>query len=133
MARRTHSRLPWPSGRIGREPDASFFETDSKAWLRPDSPEVSVFTPEEEAESHKRWQRAKLAERFRGPISGTDALGFGISAASVAALSGLGQGVVEEGGGGDAPEAVAHGTGRGAVADVVGNGSGVVSGLINEP
>ena len=114
MARRTHSRLPWPSGRSGGEMDASFFETDSKAWPRPDSPEVSVFTPEEEAESHKRWQRAKFAERFRGPMAGTDALGFGISAASIAALAGLGQGVPEEGESGDAPEAVArHGKGQG--------------------
>ena len=92
MARRTRTRLPWPRGRLAAGAhDASFFEDDAKRWPRPDSPEVSVFSPEEEAESHKRWNRAMLRERFTGPVSGAERLGLGFSAASLAALADLDQ------------------------------------------
>lgn len=74
MARRIRTRLPWPRGRLAAgAADASFFEDDAKRWPRPDSPEVSVFSPAEEEESHKRWNRAMLRERFTGPVSGAEA------------------------------------------------------------
>ncbi|MBD0275647.1 MAG: hypothetical protein ICV73_27430, partial [Acetobacteraceae bacterium] len=87
MARRTRTRMPWPRGRSAA--DASFFEDAPQRWPRRDSPDVSVFSPAEEAESHRRWNREILRERFHGPVSGADALGLGISAASLAALANL--------------------------------------------
>ncbi|MBD0273680.1 MAG: hypothetical protein ICV73_17345, partial [Acetobacteraceae bacterium] len=48
-----------------------------------------MFTPAEEAESHRRWRRAVLRERLTGPLSGAEQLGFGLSAAALTALVAL--------------------------------------------
>ena len=73
-----------------RRADASFFEPATGAWRpRPDSPEVSVFTPEEEAESDRRWRQAVLRQKLRGPVTGAEQLGVGLSAAALAALTEL--------------------------------------------
>ncbi len=82
--RSTPRRLRWGSSAA---PDESFFEDEAGRWRpRPDSPEVSVFSPAEEAESDARWRRAVLRERFRGPVSGAELAGVGLSAAALAAL-----------------------------------------------
>ena len=86
MARK-RPRLPWSRGATSAAADVSFFDSDPRRGPRPDSPEVSVFTPAEEAESHRRWKRAVLRERFSGPLSGAERLGFGLSAAALAALA----------------------------------------------
>jgi hypothetical protein len=84
---RNRTCLPWSRGApASAGADASFFEHAPLRWPRPDSPEVSVFTPTEEAESHRRWRRAVLRERLSGPVSGAEQLGFGLSAAALATL-----------------------------------------------
>jgi hypothetical protein len=84
---RNRTCLPWSRGApASAGADASFFEHAPLRWPRPDSPEVSVFTPTEEAESHRRWRRAVLRERLSGPVFGAEHLGFGLSAAALATL-----------------------------------------------
>ena len=77
---------PWTRKKSAARADASFFEDGANRRPRPDSPELSVFTPAEEAESHRRWRRALLSKTLRGPVSGTERLGFGLSAAALAAM-----------------------------------------------
>jgi len=77
---------PWARKKSAARADASFFEDGANRRPRPDSPELSVFTPAEEAESHRRWRRALLSKTFRGPVSGAERLGFGLSAAALAAM-----------------------------------------------
>ncbi len=87
---RIRTRLPWSRGTPAAPAnDAPFFEHEPRWGLRPDSPEVSVFTPEEEAESHRRWRRAVLRERLSGPLSSAEQLGLGLSAAALTALVAL--------------------------------------------
>src|SRR3712207_6641252 len=88
---RNRTRLRWTRKGARKAPvagaaDAPFFESVAKPRLRPDNPQVSVFTPAEEAESHRRWRRAVLREWLSGPVSGAERLGFGLSAAALAAL-----------------------------------------------
>ena len=90
---RNRIRLPWAPKKARRKgaagaaaADAPFFEKAAKPRLRADSPEMSLFTPAEEAESHRRWRRAVIREWLSGPVSGTERLGFGLSAAALAAL-----------------------------------------------
>ena len=83
---RNRTRLPWSRETSAAGADAAFFERAPLRRPRPDSPEVSVFTPTEEAESHRRWRRAVLRERLSGPVSGAEQLGFGLSAAALATL-----------------------------------------------
>ena len=60
---RIRNPLSWGRKRAVPE-DASFFDAAGVWRPRPDSPELSVFTPEEEAESHARWRRAvRLSSR----------------------------------------------------------------------
>src|SRR5215211_6223797 len=85
---RNRTRLPWTRERqAAAEPDAPFFEDAAKWRPRPDSPEVSLFTPAEEAESQRRWRRALLQERLRGSVTEAERLGLGLSAAALAALA----------------------------------------------
>ena len=85
---RNRTRWFWTRERqAAAEPDAPFFEDAAKWRPRPDSPEVSLFTPAEEAESHRRWRRAMLRERLRGPVTEAERLGLGLSAAALAALA----------------------------------------------
>ncbi|HYI82781.1 MAG TPA: hypothetical protein VEX11_06165, partial [Acetobacteraceae bacterium] len=85
---RNRTRRSWTRERhAAAEPDAPFFEDAAKWRPRPDSPEVSLFTPAEEAESHRRWQRAMLRERLRGSVTEAERLGLGLSAAALAALA----------------------------------------------
>ncbi len=86
---RNHTHLPWSRGTPATGADASCFGYEPRRWPRPDSPEVSIFTPEEEAESHRRWRRVMLRERLSGPVSETERLGLGLSAAALASLAGL--------------------------------------------
>src|SRR5918993_3714781 len=79
--------LRWTGRNSAAGADASFFEGAAKWRPRPDSLEVSVFTPAEEAESHRRWKGALFRERFRGPVSEAERLGIGLSAAALAALA----------------------------------------------
>ena len=85
---RNRTRWFWTRERqAAAEPDAPFFEVAAKWRPRPDSPEVSLFTPAEEAESHRRWRRTMLRERLRGPVTEAERLGLGLSAAALAALA----------------------------------------------
>lgn len=79
-------RRPWMRRKSAAEADASFLEGAAKRHPGPDGSAAGVFTPAEEAESHRRWRRASLSRRFRGPVSGAERLGFGLSAAALAAL-----------------------------------------------
>ena len=79
-------RRPWLRRKSAAKADASFFEGAAKRHPGPDGLAAGVFTPAEEAESHRRWRRALLSRRFRRPVSGAERLGFGLSAAALAAL-----------------------------------------------
>ena len=84
---RNRTRLPWSRGTPAPTADASFFDCEPLRRPRPDSPEVSVFSPEEEAESNRRWRRVLLRERLSGPVTEAERLGLGLSAAALAALA----------------------------------------------
>lgn len=83
---RNRIRLPWTHGWFTAGRDASFFEEGTGRRSSPSS-QAYFFSPVEEAQSHARWNRALLREKFRGPVSGTEQAAFGISAAAVAALA----------------------------------------------
>lgn len=75
--------------RSGSEPDVSFLEEVDRAEAarhRPAAPSPSRLTEREEAESHARWNRAKLKEKFRGPVTPGETLALGLGAATLAAF-----------------------------------------------
>ena len=100
---RNRIRLPWGHGPPAPEADAPFLEHEPRRGLRPDSPEVSVFSPEQEAESHRRWRHTVLRERLSGPVTEAERLGLGLSAAALAALAAAERQVEADG------EAASHG------------------------